>query len=68
MSDLTNDQIIEEFKRQVRLCSGIGLAKMLEIINAQFNKPRKHKWRFYMNGTFCEHCNAPAGSQLECKG
>ena len=34
--DLTNEQIEEEFKRQVRLCSGIGGKKMTEIINSRF--------------------------------
>ena len=65
--DLTDDQIIEEFKRQVRLCSGIGKDKMLEIVYAQFDGGRKHKWRFYMNGSFCERCGVQIGSELSRK-
>ena len=34
--DLTNEQIESEFKRQVRLCSGVGEKRMLEIVTEQF--------------------------------
>ena len=67
--DLTNEQIEKEFERQVRLCSGIGKDKMYEIIEKQF--PRSHKWRFYMNGSFCEDCGSQIGdrrSTLGCEG
>lgn len=68
--DLTDDQIIEEFKRQVRLCSGIGIDKMLDIVNAQFgvNSKKAHKWQFYMNGTFCTRCNRSIGTKEDCDG
>jgi hypothetical protein len=28
---------------------------------------RKHKWIFYMNGSFCEICGASIGSGQPCK-
>lgn len=28
---------------------------------------REHEWVFYMNGSFCKHCNEPIGSERECK-
>lgn len=34
---MTEEQLINEFKRQVRLNQGIGYAKMLSILNSQFN-------------------------------
>lgn len=68
MSDMTNEQIIEEFKRQARLCSGIGKAKMLEIVEQQFDGKKKHAWRFYMNGSFCERCGVQLGSPQSVKG
>jgi len=39
--DITNEQIIQEFKRQVRLCGGIGKAEMLKIINEHFQNPKE---------------------------
>lgn len=36
--DITNEQIEEEFKRQVKLCSGIGRPSMLNIINERFSE------------------------------
>lgn len=38
--DITNEQIVTEFKRQVYLCSGIGRNEMLKIINEQFSKQK----------------------------
>ena len=35
--DLTNDQIKQEFKRQVNLCYGIGKSEMINIINSAFS-------------------------------
>ena len=64
MSDMTQDQIREEFRRQVRLCSGIGHEEMLRIVNAQF--PRKHQWEFYMNGSFCKVCGCGIGDTRAC--
>ena len=55
-------QIVEEFKRQARLCSGIGKEKMLEIVEQQFDGKREHAWRFDMNGSFCERCGVRIGS------
>lgn len=39
--DVTNDQIKEEFKRQVHLCAGIGIGAMLGIISDRFPPPFK---------------------------
>lgn len=41
MSDATNEEIKEAFKRQVRLCAGIGMAAMLEIVHEQFYPAQK---------------------------
>jgi hypothetical protein len=41
MSDMTQEQIIAEFKRQVLLCSGIGKARMLAIVHEHFDGPPK---------------------------
>lgn len=27
---------------------------------------KKHKWTFYMNGSFCSYCGEPIGSEREC--
>lgn len=65
--NLSNEQIEKEFERQVRLCSGIGLEKMLTVVEKQFNAP-KHHWQFYMNGTFCTKCGRSiADAKSECK-
>lgn len=34
--DATNDQIKNEFRRHVKLCSGIGMNEMIKIINEGF--------------------------------
>ena len=68
MTALTDDQLAKEFERQVRLCSGVGKKKMLEIVNAQFGAHPEHVWRFYANGSFCEKCGARLGSQGGCRG
>ena len=68
MTAMTDDQITTEFRRQVRLCSGIGKDKMLEIVNSQFGEERKHVWRFYVNGSFCERCGIQLGSPASVKG
>jgi len=28
---------------------------------------KHHRWRFYMNGTFCENCGAQLGSGTPCR-
>lgn len=67
MSAMTDEQIIEEFKRQTRLCSGIGKEKMLEIVETQFDGKKKHAWLFYVNGSFCEACGVQLGSDQSVK-
>jgi hypothetical protein len=54
MSDMTQDQILREFTRQTRLCSGIGRAAMLSIIETQFSG--KHDWERTMIGEVCQKC------------
>tara|TARA_R100001086_G_scaffold245787_3_gene177152 strand:+ start:214 stop:471 length:258 start_codon:yes stop_codon:yes gene_type:complete len=34
--DMTQDQLAQEFARQVRLCSGLGQSMMLRIVEAEF--------------------------------
>ena len=62
--DMTNEQIIAEFRRQVKLCIGIGYDKMVQIINEEF--PPQHEWRFYANGTFCIKCGTAIGTRETC--
>lgn len=38
MADLTDEQIKQEFKRQVRLCSGLGRKQMICIVNRYFDE------------------------------
>ena len=66
MTAMTDEQLLEGFKNHVRLYSGLGRAKMIEIVDAQFGKG-DHDWQFYANGTFCNRCGASAGSGQECK-
>lgn len=66
MSAMTDEQLELEFKRQIYLCSGLGLTKMLKLVNSQFGKV-DHDWKFYMNGTFCIYCGVSIGSGQECK-
>lgn len=69
--NLTNEQIEREFERQVQLCSGIGRDAMLAIVERQFNEKRKHSWRFYMSGSFCEACGIQKHHKLigsKCPG
>ena len=54
MSDMTNDQIVVEFKRQVRLCSGIGRSVMLLIVEAQYDG--KHERARTLTGEVCQKC------------
>ena len=63
--DMTNDQIIDEFKRQVYLCSGLGKQKMLEIVNTQFAE-RAHSW--YKHGSHCIRCGAKPDSLQALQG
>ena len=65
MSDMTDEQIEKEFKRQVYLCSGIGYDQMIAIVRAQF--PKQHEWEFYANGSFCKKCGTQIGSGYPCK-
>ena len=67
MSDMTQKQILEEFKRQVRLCSGIGKLAMLDAVTEHFDGKREHIWQFYMNGTFCRRCGCGIGDRVECR-
>lgn len=41
--DMTNDEIITAFKRQVNLCAGIGRKAMINPINEKFPEP-KDQW------------------------
>jgi hypothetical protein len=38
MSDMSIEQIAQEFRRQVRLCSGLGKAFQLIIVNEHWEK------------------------------
>jgi hypothetical protein len=66
MSDMTQDQIDREFVRQVKLCSGLGRDRMIEIVTRQF--PKTHRWEFTFNGTFCRDCGcAMRDNDRECR-
>lgn len=70
VSDMTQEQIRTEFKRQVRLCSGLGCQEMLSLVLEHFEPPKapkKHDWVFYMNGSFCSRCGVRIGSGTECQ-
>lgn len=44
MSDMTTEQILREFERQVRLCSGIGQREMLRIVSLYWAaQPHEHE-------------------------
>ena len=43
MTMMTDEQIVKEFKRQVRLCSGIGQAKMLEVVREFYESTLRGK-------------------------
>jgi len=38
MMDVTNEQIEEIFRRQVRLCRGIGYRRMIEIVKEAYSR------------------------------
>lgn len=42
--DLTEEQIENEFRRQVKLCSGIGHAKQLKILREFWKKQNPESW------------------------
>jgi len=39
--DITNEQIIKEFKRSVKMCSGIGEEEMLKIVKEYFEQEKQ---------------------------
>ncbi len=49
MSNMTQEQILREWERQVRLCSGLGYAEMLRVLQEYFSKSKSayttQKWR-----------------------
>jgi hypothetical protein len=64
--NLTQEQIKEEFRRQVKLCSGLGKETMIQIIQEIF--PSEHVWQpSFWDGTFCIRCGEPIGSNRSCK-
>ena len=68
--DITERQIEVEFKRQARLCIGIGKTKMLEIVNSLFAVDRSHVWQFSNDGAICMQCGTKflLGVEKKCNG
>ena len=50
MANVTNSQIVKEFKRQVYLCSGIGQSQMEAIVRSQFDNGHTY---------LCDKCRNP---------
>ena len=58
MTDMSLAQIEREFRRQVRLCSGLGAGKMREIVAAVFERE---------GNRFCNQCGGTGRVRTEHK-
>jgi hypothetical protein len=58
MTNMTREQLEQVFRRQVRLCSGIGHARMEQIVREEYaDASRKHQRELnrVMYGSLCDN-------------